>query len=249
MMCLIGAAAGLTAHESAAQAPNGAAAQDEKCYELRVYTSPEGRLDDLDRRFAKYTRAEFFEHGMDGLGYWIPIDNSDNELYYVLSYPDCVARDSSWARFARDPDWLHAKAITEAGGPIVSGVESTFMHAADFTPTIGPSAIEHERVFELRTYTPHEGTFEDMLTRFRDHTLRFFEKHGMTNIAYWIDRDEERLIYILAFPGVHSQAESWAEFSADPEWQQVAEESHRDGPIVSNIESVTMRPTKYSEMR
>jgi hypothetical protein len=227
----------------------GAAAQDDKCYELRVYTSPEGQLDDVNRRFAKYTRRVFFEYNMDALGYWIPVENPENKFYYVLAYPDCVARDSSWARFFRDPDWLHAKEITEARGDIVSNVESTFMDAADFSPPIGPWMVEHERIFELRTYTPQEGKFEDLLTRFRDHTLRLFEKHGMTNIAYWIDRDQERLVYFLAFPGVHAQEEAWQEFFADPEWRQAAEESERDGSLVSNVESVTMRPTAYSEMK
>ncbi|MEX0599913.1 MAG: NIPSNAP family protein [Rhodothermales bacterium] len=242
LLCIVAFVAGLAAPDAKAQA-------DDKCYELRTYTAPDGRLDDLNRRFAKYTRPVFFEYGMDGLGYWIPIDNPDNQFIDVLSYPDCVARDSSWARFFRDPDWLHAKAITEAQGDIVTNVESVMMDAADFSPTIGPASLEYERVFELRTYTPHEGKFEDLLARFRDHTLRIFEKHGMQNVAYWIDQDEERLIYILAFPGVHAQYEAWREFIADPEWQQVAEESHRDGPLVANIESVTMRPTVYSEMR
>lgn len=226
-----------------------AAAQDDKCYELRIYTSEDGRLDDVDRRFARYARQTFFKLDMDALGYWIPIDNPDEKFYYVLAYPDCVARDSSWAQFFRDPDWHHARDITEAEGRIVNNVESIFMHAADFTPTIGPTMVEYPRTFELRMYTPHEGKFEDLLTRFRDHTLRIFEKHDMTNIAYWIDRDQERLIYFLAFPGVHAKADAWAAFRADPEWQQVAEESQRDGQLVANIESVMMRPTDYSEMK
>ena len=34
------------------------------------------------------------------------------------------------------------------------------------------------RVFELRTYTAHEGRLNDVVNRFRDHTARIFERHG-----------------------------------------------------------------------
>src|ERR671913_2308340 len=58
------------------------------------------------------------------------------------------------------------------------------------------------RVFEMRTYTANPGKFEALKSRFRDHTTRLFEKHGMTNIGYWIPVDapnsENTLIYILA---------------------------------------------------
>ena len=95
---------------------------DTKCYELRVYTSPEGKLDELNRRFRKYTRRVFARYDMQSLGYWTPVDNESNQLYYILTYPDCTARDSSWARFQRDPEWRRVKEITEAGGGLVSKV-------------------------------------------------------------------------------------------------------------------------------
>src|SRR5215211_1074216 len=60
------------------------------------------------------------------------------------------------------------------------------------------------RVFELRTYTTHEGRLDALLRRFRNHTVRLFEKHGMTNIGYWVPQDSARshntLVYILAHP-------------------------------------------------
>lgn len=58
------------------------------------------------------------------------------------------------------------------------------------------------RVFELRTYTTHPGKLPDLVARFRNHTTRLFEKHGMVNIGYWIPADEplksNTLIYIVA---------------------------------------------------
>jgi hypothetical protein len=58
------------------------------------------------------------------------------------------------------------------------------------------------RLFEIRTYTTEPGKLSALNARFRDHTTKLFEKHGMTNIGYWTPVDEPRskdtLIYVLA---------------------------------------------------
>jgi len=46
------------------------------------------------------------------------------------------------------------------------------------------SAFDEGRVFEIRTYTANEGKLDVLHARFRKHTLRLFEKHGMQNICY-----------------------------------------------------------------
>ncbi len=108
-------------------------------------------------------------------------------------------------------------------------------------------------VFELRTYTAAEGKFDDLLARFRNHTLRIFEKHGMTNAAYWTHQDEplseNTLTYLLAHPSREAAQESWRNFGSDPEWQRVAEESQRDGRLIVNLERVFLDPTDFSPMR
>lgn len=109
------------------------------------------------------------------------------------------------------------------------------------------------RVFELRTYTTPEGKLDDLLARFRDHTIRIFDNHGMTSVGYWLPQDDalrdHTLIYMLAHPSREAADEAWSDFRADPEWQRVSEESQRDGRIVSNVESVFLDPTDFSPMR
>ena len=79
----------------------------------------------------------------------------------------------------------------------------------------------------MRTYTAPPGKFAALQSRFRDHTLRLFEKHGMQNIGYWIPADppnsENTLTYIIAHKDRESAKKSWAAFGADPEWQKVSE--------------------------
>ena len=45
------------------------------------------------------------------------------------------------------------------------------------------------KVFELRTYTSPDGRLNDLVARFRNDTLRIFEKHGMHNVGYWLPTD------------------------------------------------------------
>jgi hypothetical protein len=120
--------------------------------------------------------------------------------------------------------------------------------------TIPPAgAQEHARVFELRTYTCYEGKLPDLLARFRNHTMKIFEKHGMTNVAYWVPQDspahENTLIYIIAHPSREAAKKDWEEFGSDPEWQKVQKESESNGKIVSKVVSVFMDPTDFSPIK
>jgi hypothetical protein len=120
--------------------------------------------------------------------------------------------------------------------------------------TIPPAvAQEHGRVFELRTYTCYEGKLPDLLARFRNHTTRLFEKHGMTNIAYWVPQDapasQNTLIYVIAHASREAAKKNWDEFRNDPEWQKVQKDSEANGKIVSKVDSVFMDPADFSPMK
>ncbi len=109
------------------------------------------------------------------------------------------------------------------------------------------------RVFEIRTYTAPDGKLEELHKRFRDHTLRIFQKHNMTSIAYSRPEDaplsQNTLIYVLAHPSRDAAKKSWADFQADPEWQKVSAESQVNGRIVSKVESVFADAADYSPLK
>jgi hypothetical protein len=109
------------------------------------------------------------------------------------------------------------------------------------------------RVFELRTYITHEGKLEALQARFRNHTTRLFEKHGMTNIGYWVPQDSPQsgntLIYVISHASRQAAGQNWEAFRNDPEWQKVQRESEAGGKIVSKIESVFLDATDYSPIR
>jgi hypothetical protein len=115
-------------------------------------------------------------------------------------------------------------------------------------------AFAQNRVFELRTYTCNEGKLETLKTRFRDHTIDIFKRHGMESIGYWIPQDGEKskttLIYIIAHSSREAAKANWAAFSSDPEWKKVAAESEVNGKILAKPpESVFMDPADFSKLK
>lgn len=119
----------------------------------------------------------------------------------------------------------------------------------------GPTTAEDKpaaapRVYELRTYTTHPGRLDALNKRFREHTLKLFEKHGMKNEMYWIPTDDKRkentLIYVVSHASEEAAKKSWAAFIADPEWHAARDASEKDGKIVAKVEAVYMTLTDYS---
>jgi hypothetical protein len=139
--------------------------------------------------------------------------------------------------------WSKSWAMLAVG--LVLGAGLSWARAAD-APAGG-------RVYELRTYHTFPGRLEALHKRFREHTMKLFEKHGMTNIAYWTPQDspakESTLIYVISHASREAAKANWAAFSADPEWQKVSEDSQKDGKIVERVESVFMDATDYSPVK
>jgi hypothetical protein len=116
-----------------------------------------------------------------------------------------------------------------------------------------PATETKPRLFEIRTYTCEKGKLPALLARFRDHTTKLFEKHGMTNVGYWVPADGPRsadtLIYILAHESRAAADKSWRAFINDPDWHAARDASEAGGKIVSKVESIYANPTDFSAIR
>ncbi|MXZ32530.1 MAG: NIPSNAP family protein [Gammaproteobacteria bacterium] len=101
------------------------------------------------------------------------------------------------------------------------------------------SSAQSGKLYELRIYKSTEGNLDNLNARFRDHTMRIFEKHGMENIGYWTPTSEEErddtLVYIIAHDSEEAAAASWGAFIQDPDWQEVAEASNANGQNIAGI--------------
>jgi hypothetical protein len=227
---------------------------DNRYFEMRIYYCHPGRLDALIQRFTNHTTKIFEKHGMTNVGYWIPTNNTDNALYYILAYPSKADRDSSWKHFSSDPEWKTVSKKSEETGKIVAKVTSVFMNATDFSPKIKPSGGAIDQVFELRTYSQLPGRNPAILARFKDHTMKLFKQHGMKNIAYFttIEKDpavQSKLVYLVSHSSEEEAKSNWSGFGNYPKWKKVAADSEKDGKIIEKIESVYMKPTSFSTIR
>lgn len=125
----------------------------------------------------------------------------------------------------------------------VSLLVCTVSAAAPATPAGG--------VYELRTYTATPGNAAKLLARFRDHTLKLFERHGMVNVGYWLAADDKdggdgKLVYLLRHRSREAAKVSWQGFAADPDWKAVARASEAGGKLVAKLESVFLAETDFS---
>jgi hypothetical protein len=122
----------------------------------------------------------------------------------------------------------------------------------------------HE-VYEMRVYYTHDGKFNNILSRFENHTVKLFEKHGFTNVGYWTtqkrdsvsyadkfilqNKGNSALVYIVSFENMETRNKAWDSFIEDPEWIKAYDESTKEGPIVREIEQVFLNPTNFSKLR
>jgi hypothetical protein len=117
----------------------------------------------------------------------------------------------------------------------------------------GKGALEQTSsttVYELRVYHTYEGKLDDLLRRFREHTMQIFERHGIHNVAYWTPTDDplkgKTLFYILAHPSREAATANWKAFRDDPEWQEVQKKSEANGKLVEKVDSTFLTLTDFS---
>jgi hypothetical protein len=246
--------------------------------ELRTYHAAPGKLDALLTRFRDHTCELFTKHGMTDVGYWVPVENPDNLLIYLMAYPDKQSRDASWKAFMADPGWKNVQADSEVDGKLVAKVDQLFMTPTDFSegfakviPNEPQTGVDQQRpegrprprlgndhLFEMRTYTTTPGHLPNLKARFRDHTMALFKKHGITNLAYFQFTPDQAgadntLLYFIAHKDAEAATKSWDAFRADPEWiaAKAASEKEAGGSLTAEggVKSVFLKPTDFSPVK
>lgn len=107
-------------------------------------------------------------------------------------------------------------------------------------------------IYELRIYRTVPEQLARLKARFRDQTLRIWEKHGIRPVGFWttlIGSSSEELTYMLQWESLADRETKWNSFLSDPAWHEVRDNSERDGPIVANIASQILLPTDFSALR
>jgi hypothetical protein len=236
---------------------NAAAAKPEVFYEMITYYAASGKLKSLDNRFRTHTTRIMARNGMKNIGYWLPVNNPENKLVYLLAFPNRQARDEAWQRFNQDPAWQAVVKATEVNGRLVNKAESIYLKTTDYSPVPKLDSHSQPRSFELQTFIASPGNIGNLHARFRNFANQLYEKHGLTTIGYWqpTDRDKETrsnmLIYMVANANSEAGEASFKAVLEDPQWQKVFRASEREGggSLITKAESVYMVPTDYSPLK
>ena len=227
---------------------------DTRYFEMRTYHCNENKRPDLIRRFQDHTLRLLERHGITNVAYFIPTDANNNSLTFFLAYPDKESRDVRWNNFINDPEWKEAARKSEENGKLVARVDQTFLSMVpSLSREIKKPKGKQERIFELRTYHCLPGKLENLDARFRDHTRKLFEKHGMANVVYWHtvpqDGSQPKLVYLLAHKNEAAAKASFDAFRNDAEWVKARDASEANGKIVEKVESVYLTPLAFSPLK
>ena len=200
--------------------------------------------------------AELFKkHGIESVGYWVPTDGekAKNTLIYVIKHKSRDAAKASWKAFGADPSWKKVAKESQVDGRILAKrPESTYMETTDYSPNWKNGEADADDVFELRIYKAAKGKLGKLDARFRDHTIKLFNRHGIQSVAYWHPTDEpdskDNLIYIIKHDSQTAAKKSWQAFIADPDWKKAAKASGV-GRLAKPPASTYMKATDYSAIR
>jgi hypothetical protein len=226
--------------------PTVFASDDSPVYQMRVYQPQAGQ-----QAAALQLITEGIplceKHGIKVPAVMVPVEATDERIFLLFSHLSKATAEVNWEAFHKDQDWVAATSKANTNGPIVTLLGNYYLTGNDYMPELGPSSSK-PRIFELRTYIASTNHLSNLNSRFRDHTVKLFKKHGMTNMLYTslatgesatcgpmlkalaavgqdsaeIDATEpaqdKTLIYLLAHDSVDAAKESFGKFRTDPEW-------------------------------
>ncbi len=238
-------------------AMTAAEAKDERVFELRTYTVAEGKLDAFAARM-KQTIPLLTKSGITLHGAFVPLSNPENKFHTLVSHANAEAQKSNWAAFQADADWKRLLADTEKDGKLARKIESVSLVTTDYSPKLDLAlATGSPRVFELRTYVATKGNLDRLNARFRDHTVKLFEKYGMTNVVYWNAAPSEKqadvlLVYLLAHPTDEARKSAFDKFRDDPDWKAAKAASEANGSLTEpkgGVVSVSLKALEFSPLK
>ncbi|KAF9894348.1 hypothetical protein FE257_007851 [Aspergillus nanangensis] len=79
-------------------------------YELRVYTTFPGQMQNLLTKLETSMLPLWKKHGIQQVGFWTTHIGPDaNELTYMLAWESLAEREQKWNTYQSDPEFIKAK--------------------------------------------------------------------------------------------------------------------------------------------
>jgi hypothetical protein len=226
----------------------GAVEPDSRTYELRVYQPNDGKQAATNALIASAGVKAMTKHNIELLGAWTPADAKDDRVITLVGHKPKSDPAANWAAFSADETWKADLAAASKDGKAVKSFLRFTLNATDYSPAVKPANVGN-RLFELRTYVATPNNLKHLNARFRDHTVKLFETHGMTNVAYFnvpaadpltngqllkacsaVGKDgcdcklddaasPSALVYFLTHTDTNAMKASFGKFGQDPKWK------------------------------
>jgi len=227
-------------------------------FDFRIFHAAPGKLDALHTRLRDHQIPLLEQHGIFTLAVFVPAGENPEQRVYLLTATETLgAMQEGWAEFRRDPKWVEIVTETNKNGDLVNQEDYDRLVRTYWSPRFPPEPPIQAGVYELRTYTcPDSRKHSALLRRFREHTVKLFEKHGMQNLVYWVpdEKSPVQLVYLLGHESREAARNSFAAFRQDPEWQAAREASEKAAGGSLTIEkngvvSEFLVPAEYSPLQ
>lgn len=230
-------------------------------YELRRYHLRRGKNTELmNDYFRDVAIPAMRRQGIDRIGVFNVMIGPDTPTMYVL-IPHKTADSFATLdrRLATDAEYVRTGASFAAlpsSSPAYVRMESSLMVAFDKMPRLevtASAAGNKGRIFELRTYESHnERASKKKIEMFNRGEIAIFRRTGLQPVFFGETIAGARmpnLTYMLTYPDMATRDRNWKTFVDDPEWKKLSGlPEYADSEILSNISSVFLRPTNYSQI-
>lgn len=244
------------------QGPSTAAETSPSVYEWRQYSMRTGtearRLDDYlqNALVPALNRLGHTPVGVFQVTFGLP-----TPTVFVLT--PLASADALVAREAKlDADAAYVKAAAAyleavATDPVYVRQEVSILTAFPQFPRIvvpAATAAKGPRIFELRTYeSPSERAHRAKVKMFAEMgEIDIFRRVGLAPVFFSRTLAGPRmpsLVYMLTHENLAARDKNWSGFGGDPEWRKLAQTpGYTDPEIVSNITTILLRPTAYSQI-
>lgn len=253
------ASAAAAATTSIARAAEEKPADAREFYELRLYHLRQGpmlkRFDDFYRDIAvpAWNRA-----GVSVVGVFDVMIGPDQPTKYVLlPFASWNAMNEAREKFEADEAVLKSDfAHLPPTDPGYIRKQSSVLLAFKSVPKLEiPTqvAAKKSRIFELRTYEAHSRKANKKKVEMFDvGETDIFRRTGLQPVFFGeslVGTNLPSLTYMLVFDDMATRDKNWGQFGSHPDWRKLSTTpGYTNAEILTNITSVFLRPTGYSQV-
>lgn len=221
-------------------------------YELRLYTVTSNKMDGVLERFRETVEPVRQKYGIKTIGYWMaPGTTNGGTFAYLMAAPNKEELQKQEKEFGADQQFKDGYAASnKKHGKTVERILSIPLNV-DATAKFDFATAAKPRVFDVRIYSILPGKLDAFRTRWRDHAVPIYERHGLHSLGWWVadkkDAEEhDQFVCLLAGESAEAIQNSIGAFHKDPEWQRIEKETEKDGKLRSGVQAFKLASADFS---